>query len=1496
MSAQDKAANLFEYISKVYAIDLPVARLVTSYDDLFWRQADLIPCSHCRIKEFDRGNKWNEANEPAETVVEDAWLSVYKSSYDDPAPLPPILKEWAPPSTNPAKRPKPSLAREGGEKFEDSPARSAALNNYLETQWDPWAKQVLPLFKANELYDQLFSLHQRLSVEGDRIEILWGHLFLAWNYSAGIKIHHPLLLTPLDLEFNPDRRKIMLRPAQSRTTQFDLECLRDLDYPNKDKLLKYAAKINGGEAPPEVWNHDQMRGIATTVTGLLSTAPVEETNLYEDAPIAQPPISTIPTIYNAPVIFVRQRARHFWIDDAEKAADSVLAGAELSPFIRSLVADKSVGASPKPPESLEDVSPLATISNGGNGSNGNDGNDGADDGELFFPLEYNDQQKEILDRLKERFGVLVQGPPGTGKSHTIANIISSLLARGKRVLVTSQTENALKVLRDLIPPEIKSLCVTQLGSDAESKKQLNDSVVEIGKRLAMRNSREPEERIRHIGSELKAVREEQARLHQQIRDWAELDSCKITIGGAEVSAHQAAKECSQGDRKHSWLPDRITPETEPPLSDGELKELCALLGAISPQDRKACLQYLPDPARIQSAENISRVFDDLSFASARAAETEDLRADWLQPLREAQPEEIVEVISILEPALADLKRLDSDWRLRLLNLMVSGESQNAFWREFLQACAELYESAFPSFQKIQGFEIRIAELPPDFDRDAALEELRVSVEKGKSPSSAITRLWLSQSAKLFFDSVRVDGRKLTTLERIDLIRAQFSYEDYLKKLELRWEQGIRNVDGPGRDAEALMPLADVESRLKDFRGVVEWIDNHFTQVGNALTSMGCPPHKQTFHKGSCLGEHLETLQGQVATIDEHRLTQYLRQYQKDLGGETKKQDAHPLWAQFAAAIKNRSGGDYKEAYEEAQRLSALRPDAIKLDHLLKRLQSVTPQWASRIELEAAKSGVEALPQDWTRAWRWRRLNEWLIRLHNRESVESLQNRLERARKVERELITQLVTERTWERQIANIEDRQYMALTAWANAMRQFGKGTGKYAQRHLAAANKAMVEAVGAVPVWIMPLFRVVQSFEAKPGAFDVIIVDEASQCDLRALPVLYRGKKVLIVGDPEQISPANVGIEKEKIYELNRQFLTNIPYPERFDIDHSLYEITGTIPEIDRILLTEHFRCVPPIIEFNNHLSPSYGGRLEPLRRPSPQEILDPPIQTVFVENGFKNTNDINEPEAERVVESLVNLCHDPRYALVGNNRRKRTMGIISLLGEKQAKYISNLIARHPDLDEREREERRIICGDAYAFQGDERDVMFLSMVIATNAPFSPQVREDARRRFNVATSRARDQVLLFHSVRLRDINNPECVRHKLLSWYLNPPKSEVEAGLNVLKRTADSEFEFEVGESIINRGYTVIPQFRPFPRDFQYRIDLVVQGENGRVAIECDGDQWPGAEKWEYDQHREAQLRRAGWKFWRISGSSFYRNKEKALDGLWEFLEDAGVNPNN
>ena len=114
-------------------------------------------------------------------------------------------------------------------------------------------------------------------------------------------------------------------------------------------------------------------------------------------------------------------------------------------------------------------------------------------------------------------------------------------------------------------------------------------------------------------------------------------------------------------------------------------------------------------------------------------------------------------------------------------------------------------------------------------------------------------------------------------------------------------------------------------------------------------------------------------------------------------------------------------------------------------------------------------------------------------------------------------------------------------------------------------------------------------------------------------------------------------------------------------------------------------------------------------------------------------------------------------------------------------------------------------------------------------------------------------------------------------------------------MLRAKADSQFEIDVGEIIIRRGYRVVPQFEPLS-DRQYRIDLVVQGQKDRLAVECDGDRYHGQEKWEDDQKRETQLRRADWSFWRVSSSAFYRDRETALSSLWERLDDLGITPEN
>lgn len=99
---------------------------------------------------------------------------------------------------------------------------------------------------------------------------------------------------------------------------------------------------------------------------------------------------------------------------------------------------------------------------------------------VFFPLPYNNEQKQIYENyLKNRLTV-VTGPPGTGKSHTIVNILCSLLAKGKRVLVTAQTDKALESLLDKIPETFDDLIFTKIQLETNKNRfSLESSISKI---------------------------------------------------------------------------------------------------------------------------------------------------------------------------------------------------------------------------------------------------------------------------------------------------------------------------------------------------------------------------------------------------------------------------------------------------------------------------------------------------------------------------------------------------------------------------------------------------------------------------------------------------------------------------------------------------------------------------------------------------------------------------------------------------------------------------------------------------------------------------------------------------------------------------------------------------------------------------------------------------------------------------------------------------------
>lgn len=437
------------------------------------------------------------------------------------------------------------------------------------------------------------------------------------------------------------------------------------------------------------------------------------------------------------------------------------------------------------------------------------------------------------------------------------------------------------------------------------------------------------------------------------------------------------------------------------------------------------------------------------------------------------------------------------------------------------------------------------------------------------------------------------------------------------------------------------------------------------------------------------------------------------------------------------------------------------------------------------------------------------------------------------------------------------------------------GFESGKRSTQLKAQARRLLAESRDAVPVWIMTIARAIDALDFGGRIFDVIIVDEASQCDMLGLLVLGLAKSAIVVGDDKQVSPSAVGEQLAYTQKLIDEYLQELRTRELFTGRFSLYHFaTQSFGKPHR--LVEHFRCAKPIIEFSNHLC--YNGDIRPLRDTSRVQRL-PHVVEHRVHDGRRD-RDVNDAEALEVASLVIACMEQPEY-------ESATFGVVVMLGDRQAFEIDSLLRAH--LPEARYEAARIICGSPPQFQGDERDVVFISMVDSSgDGPLRQLQTTDAEKRYNVAASRAKDQLWIVHSIDDRDLKEND-LRLRLLRHARHPDATAEQ--MRRVERGADSEFERLVGQALTQRGYRIHPQWPVGAM----RIDLVAVGADGRrAAIECDGDKYHGLERLADDLERQHVLERLGWSFVRIRGSAFFREPETTLAKVEAALAELGVEP--
>ncbi len=443
------------------------------------------------------------------------------------------------------------------------------------------------------------------------------------------------------------------------------------------------------------------------------------------------------------------------------------------------------------------------------------------------------------------------------------------------------------------------------------------------------------------------------------------------------------------------------------------------------------------------------------------------------------------------------------------------------------------------------------------------------------------------------------------------------------------------------------------------------------------------------------------------------------------------------------------------------------------------------------------------------------------------------------------------------RQMQTDRTEAWQAAGHLASRIAAAAKGNARVADVH------ALVpDALPALPVWAVTNLSTRGTLPLTPGLFDLVIIDEASQCDAAsAMPLLARAKRAMVIGDEHQLPHiTSLGELREEViakrHGLDSASLAAFGYRA-----NSCFALARARLRHPPLMLDLHFRSHPAVVEFSNRQF--YAGRMTMCGTSRPPEGLSA-LEWVSVsgrcERGSSNSSWRNVGEATAVA---ARIATDLASYRPGN----LSVGVVTPFAA-QAKAIIAALGREGVSAETE----GIEVATAHRFQGGERDVIYLSPVVDERSTRQVAAFAADPNLLNVALTRARCRLVIVgsdaasrnHPNQLRAL--AEHVAALAATGFDSPLERDLHAALR--EQGVEAEPGVEVG---------------------RYRLDMAVRQGDTAVDIECDGA--PFHRDDERDAERDRALREMGWAVVRFSGRRIMHRLDECVDEVLRLLGGAG-----
>ena len=672
---------------------------------------------------------------------------------------------------------------------------------------------------------------------------------------------------------------------------------------------------------------------------------------------------------------------------------------------------------------------------------------------------------------------------------------------------------------------------------------------------------------------------------------------------------------------------------------------------------------------------------------------------------------------------------------------------------------------------------------------------------GKKIKFSFFARFISKEVQIIKTEAKVQGKNIQTKEELLSIIHFLKKEREQNVLRDKWDNLIfLRLDGIGTDQFKRNVEQEIEYRLKDIKEVIKKkvdLDEVIRELSELGLSISSDTYKKIkFESNEKLQDFSATLQGLTVLVRDplrvgikgKRIRELSQKIEDSLQHLKEFSSNSEFNSKIFSALKDFNHIEYCKYFDKLKMLQSKSELLSEFKVITSEIAKTSPKFAENLTKRKIDEDIINIT-DLDNAWKASYLDAVLNARNSIDPI-SIQDELNIVKDKLKRLDSMLIEKLSIHNQLSRITPSQRQSLRGFViiqNKITKSGRGVRDAGLRKNSKIQ--MKKCRGAVPVWIMPLAKVMDNFTIGEDVFDVLIIDEASQADITNLPIFSIAKKVIVVGDDKQVSPSAVGIELSGVDELISEYLRGIPNQAIYDYKASLYDIACSSFG-KTIRLSEHFRCTPEIIQFCNDLQ--YQGGIKALRESS-SNPTPPSIVPRYVE-GEMDESKKNHEEAIEIASIIVAMTKNEEYA-------KSTIGVISLFGLSQYQYIDKLL--RSCLSTVAYEKHRILCGKAPQFQGDERNIIFLSMVESplTEGPLRLKSATDmVRKEYNVAVSRAKDQLWIMHSMSPEIHLQPEDIRLRLLKHAKDP--RDLIKKYSYLTNYAKSPFELEMLKNPVTR----------------------------------------------------------------------------------------------